>query len=206
MTVKPKEFEDDGIYNINDIINYNVYSFRGSQLEQDELFQIGYLGYLQAKKNYDPSMGKMTLLYASKYIRGAIYHAVMKERLISSTKVTMIDDLQGEYKDIDTDYYLNNSATKFKVAKALSCIDQEKDLRRKEKLQRNIDKVRAVLHLLPEEEADILYEYYLSPKNKSLLEMARKKGVTKQRIHQIKAKGLDLLKDILGEDFLEKNT
>lgn len=206
MKNRTKEFEDDGIYNINDIINYNVHSFRGSNIDNEELFQIGYLGYLQARKNYDPSMGKMTLLYASKYIRGAIYHAVMKEKGISSTKVILIDDLQGEYKDVDTDYYLTNSATKFKMAKALSSVDQEKDLTYKKKLQRNIDKIRAVLHLLPEEEADILYEYYLSPKNKSLLEMARKKGVTKQRIHQIKAKALEMLKDLLGEDYLEKNS
>jgi len=178
------------VYNLEDILHYHIAKYRNSNYDKDELYQIAYLGYLQAKANYNPDKGRMTLLYVSKYIKGALYHTVVKNNKIKATELDFLESESGDIIGIDESILCDRERTE--------------DLKFKNKMFNHINKIKQVIHLIPEEEASIIYDYYLSAKPKSLLEIARLKGVTKQRIHQIKAAGIEKIKVLLGKEYLEK--
>jgi RNA polymerase sigma factor (sigma-70 family) len=72
---------DNEVDNIKDVIEYQIFSLgTNSVLPFQEMYNIGYLGYLKAQKNYDARHGKMTLKYASMYIRAEILGAIKKEQ------------------------------------------------------------------------------------------------------------------------------
>ena len=174
-----KVYESEGLYNLQDVLDYHINRYLNKGIAREDLYQQAYLGYLTALKNYDPTRGKMTLLYASKYIMGSLHHYVMKENFISNSKADLTEEAVGTTMHIDK-HNTNN-------------------------VKRHIDKINSVLHLLPREESVIIYDYYLRPKPKSLLELARERGVTKQRVHQLKARGIETIKSLLGEQYMNDN-
>lgn len=180
----------DDIYNLDDVINYHISKYRNNNYTKAELYQIAYLGYLKARDAYNPEKGGMTLLYVSKYIKGELWHTLSKENKIKQNEIPFEDKNNYEYK---TDYI-----------NILSNEEQTEDLNIKNKLGKHVEKIKSILHLIPQEEADIIYDYYLASRPKSLLELAIPKGLTKQRIHQIKEQGILHIKEILGVDYLSK--
>jgi RNA polymerase sigma factor (sigma-70 family) len=174
-----KVYESEGIYNLQDVLDYHINRYLNKGIDREDLYQQAYLGYLTALKNYDRAWGKMTLLYASKYIMGSLHHYVMKENFIANSKADLNEEAVGTTMQLDK-HTSNN-------------------------IKKHMDKINSILHLLPREESVIIYEYYLRPKTKSLLELARERGVTKQRVHQLKAKGIETIKALLGEQYITDN-
>lgn len=159
------------IYDVERVIDYQISKVAyHSKISRDELKQIGYLGYLKAKKNYNPSFGQMSLTYATIYIRDELITAQQKENTYYSTKLELIEGV------IPMDESTENAS--------------------------DSEIIKACQELLPKLdpiEQEIVYNYYLAEETERLVDIARKKCVSKQRIHQIKAKAIGKLQDYLRE-------
>ena len=175
---RPRIEEPEGLYNLKDILDYHVNRYLDKGVDREELYQQAYLGYLMALKNYDASRGKMTLLYASKFITGSLYHFIRKETKVSWNKEELTDNYT---------------------------VEDEPNLRSPKEIKFHTTNIMSLVHLLPEKESAILYEYYLSPKPKTLREIAKQFGVSKTRIAFLKCKALNTIRDMLGMEYIETN-
>lgn len=166
--------EDNGIYNIKDVIDYQIWKVLGyTNLSYAELYQIGYLGYLKAQENYNAEYGQMTLLYACRYIRHELMAEIKKtykyDKLKSNPKTNeeYLDFIENRPDDMPVNFTH----------------------------QPFMKKLKALVARLPEKEADIIYETYLAKKPKKLKDLSDKYGVSQQRIHQIKSSAIEKLRE-----------
>ena len=159
------------VYNIKNVIDYQIHRVaRTAPLDYNELYQIGYLGYLKAQKNFNPEFGDMTLNYASIYI-----------------KQELIDTLRKEYN------YRNKEMGSETPLEEVVEYEEEKNPTD----DARIGKIVALMEKLPKQHRAIIKEFYLAKKPKRLKDLAAKWGVTKQRIHQIKEQGLEMIRQML---------
>jgi RNA polymerase sigma factor (sigma-70 family) len=159
------------IYNIKNIIDYNVFkciSYYNTKYSYKELYQIGYLGYLKAKNNFNPEYKKLHLSYVTSYIREELRQAMLIEKKYLKAKSISIDHLTNE--------------TAFELREEL------------------LDRIEINLYKLEEIEQKIIKECYLNNNIKRLKDIADELGLTKQRIQQIKMEACFKLKDILREE------
>lgn len=161
------------IENVDKVIRYNVrkilknYSY--TTLSRGDLYQLGYIGYMKAQKNYNPEYGKMTLKYATDFIWQEMLYNVIKTIKYESRMV--------------------NGPTEDLVDKSeLNVTDDER-----------LVKIAQILKELPERQADIVRSFYMSGKTLRLKDIAAKYGVSKQCIFQIKKRALETIKEKLSE-------
>lgn len=169
--------EANELYNVEDVIQYQVNrilkstaKFIKNTVEYSELKQIAYLGYLKARRNYKAEYGQMSLDYASKYIRQELVVYMKKE-----------------YK-----YIINHSDLEATFCEYEYNVPDE----REENITASpeISLLQSKLCRLPEVQREVIQAFYFDEKPKRLVDLAKEKGVTKQRIHQIKEKGLKNLR------------
>lgn len=172
---------DNELYNVDDVINYQIFSLNGYKqpLEYEDLYQIAYMGYLKAQKYHDSTYGKMSLTYASKCIRQSLITALKKEY----TKASMLR-IKNNNELNEVENYPDEIEENVTTHRVLSLIERS-------------------LPKLGELQAEIIKEYYLDKHPKRLVDLARKKGLSKQRIHQLKEDGIEKLKVILKNEEID---
>lgn len=164
----------DEIHSVKKVIDYHIYTLaKNSHVEYEELFQIGYEGYLKARKNYNPEYGQMTLKYASKYIRHEILNALKREWSFGASHHAEKEEICEE------EYYegTSNPTDDKRIATIEECLKK-----------------------LPKQHRDIIKRYYLDSNPKRLKDLAEKWGISKQRIHQIKEQGLEMIREMMNVD------
>jgi RNA polymerase sigma factor (sigma-70 family) len=181
-----KQMKNNELYNIKDVLDYQIFTTsRYSPLTYQELYQLAYMGYLKAQKNFNPEYGKMSLVYASKYIKQELIAANRREYKYSNKMVHMTNpqDQEEGYSDNFIEEQPDNIEEKQNITASPL-----------------VGKIADLLDLLHPKQAEILHDYYLADKPKRLVDIAKEKGVSKQRIHQLKQKGLDRIKELLDEE------
>jgi len=185
-----KHVKDNELYDVKSVIDWQIYqATKGNKtpIPYDELYQIGYMGYLKAQKNYDPTFGKMTLNYASIYIYQEIISALKKEyKYINNTAKPEIN-LGGNKEDQikDSTAWLENQPDPN---------PQPKDIKI------DIEKIQKVLPKLSLKDQEYIEMFYLSSNPKRLVDVAKERGVSKQRIHQIKERSLKNLRKLIDDE------
>lgn len=171
MSTETDNLKSNELHSIKDVLDYQIFSVaKKSPLEYKELYQIAYLGYLKAQKNFNEDYGKISLKYASRYIRQELIAALRKEY-----KVMNHTDAGSEVEGCPDDNEENPTSNPI------------------------FKHVKEAIKLLPKEQAEIVTAFYLDYNPKRLVDLAREKGVSKQRIHQLKQKGLNRIKELLTE-------
>ena len=164
---------DNEVYQVENIIKYQINNLtKNSPIPTDDLFQAGYEGYLRAQENFDPAHGKMTLTYASAYIRKEILRAIRKELRTKSFEVysDQIENMENQ--------------------------EPEKRVTNAELL----NKIKNHVSTLPDREYKIVYEFYLTESPKKLKDIAEELGITKSNAHAIKKRALQKILEGLKND------
>lgn len=161
-----------------------------TNIERDDLFQAGYLGYLKARKNYDITKANdnsMSTEYACYYIRSEINNYLKQEvtKIIQEPK-DLLYNTNDDYADTsefrnDYLYYKYSAEDELESDAILDC-----------------HQLQQLITQIPPKYANILNDIYF--KEKSLVEIAAERGVTKQRIEQIKKAALKKMRDILEKE------
>lgn len=165
--------DNKDLYNIRSVISYQIHRLgRQTQIPYEDLFQLGYLGYLRAQKNFKEQYGKMSLNYATQYIRDEILTAIKKERRHRSTHVGF-----GE----------NNETENYEGADTTAAIDAAV-----------VANIVDALEILEPLERRIIEASYLDSATKKLKEIGAKYDLSPQAVHQIKTKALKKLRHRLS--------
>lgn len=160
------EIEANELQTPERVIDYIVSKYYfNTPLEREELFQIGYLGYLKARQNFDPEYGQMTLKYATFYIRQEINKSLIKENK-EIVHGEYFDDSTGEPDKIDISFGLADT----------------------------------LLAVLTPKERLVVEQTVMSEDEKSMAQLGKELGVSRERIRQIKARALGKMKIALEED------
>ncbi len=165
--------ETTDLYNIEKVISYQIFRLNATSLmDYDEAYQIGYLAYLKAKKNWNKSAhDTLTLAYVTPYIYGDL--------LLELKRIMKVRSINQYYEN--DDYGVDSDHTLWDTYNATT--------------DDRIPKLQSLLYKLSAKERFIVEEFYFSDKPPTLRELAQKYGVTKQRVHEIKAKALEFLKN-----------
>lgn len=171
----------DELYNIKDVLDFQIFSLvkdiKNSPFSYDELYQIAYLGYMKARQNFNPKYGRMSLSYAGKYIQ--------RELLLN---------LRGEWKVINNTISLPEENAEAFLENILEGVEIG---RRNPTDDYRLSIIERLLSKLPKQQAEIIHDFYFAEEPKRLMDLAKEKGISKQRIHQLKQKGLDRLQLLL---------
>lgn len=149
-------------------------SYPRCRLHRDELFQIGWVGYLKAVKNFDPTKcDKMTLTYASKYIRKEINTALNGRPQMDT--VEYIDDIHHE------DVYESPEKT--------------------HKKRELIDLMMQKLDVLSDRERRVIELRYLTDDINTLEEVALDLGLrSRERVRQIQEESIKKLQEAFKDE------
>ncbi len=157
------------LYKIKNVLDYQIHKvLKRSPFSYDELYQVAYLGYLNAKKNCDPKVKTMPLQYASKYIRKELLNYLYSE-------YDYINKKNNAPKDMDQTTFLENNAP---------------EVVENPTLDPRLDQLIELLPTLSDKLAYVVSQFYLVTEPKQLKDLAKEMGVTEQRIHQYKYQGL----------------
>lgn len=159
---------NNDIYNIEKIIKFHIYKNKAHLFfSMEDAYQIGYMGYLKAKKKWNKEgHAKLTLNYVSKYIHGEIFKEVEKVANFKRNVILnneSVEDYEDSYEPFKED--------------GISL------------------KIRECLTELSPLEKSIIEDYYLNGNKITFRELMSKYGISKQRLAIIKDRALSILKD-----------
>lgn len=147
--------------------------YKNSVLPHDELYQIGWVGYLKAIKNFDPKKSKkMTLTYATQHIKYEINKA------LNAPDVRNVSYTDEVYHD---DFYESPEDT----------------AKRTEKYKY----IRAYVRQLDDTHRAVIARRYLYDDPMTLEEVAKDLELgSRQRVYQIEQQALAILRRLIDED------
>lgn len=170
----------DDLHSLHNVISYHVHKLKKitrTQISHEELESIAMGGYMQCKKNYNPKFGRLSLSYASWYIETALYKAINAQVKYNSKHV-QIDNLENNENSVLAPEVNLTTLPIFKT-------------------------MEKYVKMLPSKYRHIIYSTYLAEKPLRLIDLAEEYGLSKQRIHQLKDIGLQMLKDLITRDNVE---
>lgn len=180
---------DNELYNIKNVLDYQIFiTIKYTTLSYKELYQVAYLGYLKAQKNYNPIYGKMSLKYATKYIRQELVKTLKheyKHRDLAPGYDVQSDASQGEFME-------TNRTPNITVNYAAETIENPTT-------NPILKTIEMLLPKLSKVKQSIVYCTYFSEKPKTLQQLASQLKVSPQRVHQIKQEALSEIKDLLRD-------
>ena len=173
--------------NIAYAIKYSL-SFRGYNIETEDLLQIGLLGLIEAVDKFDANKGYRVITYANWWIRKEIEEAAGKNRKESPT--SNFSSLSNNDPDFDEEAFISSLGSNSENPVEEECIENEK-----------LGRVRKALDGLSERESDIINRHYGLAENEeeSFNDIAESYGLSKARIHQLEKAAFDSLRNELGD-------
>jgi RNA polymerase sigma factor (sigma-70 family) len=168
--------------NVEKVINYQIRNVgRKSPLTYEEMFQLGYIGYLTAQKNYKADFGQMTMEYATYFIRAEILNAIKKEKLRRTREVKIL------YKAPDAfDDYLDTFIEEYPQPDTSSDVNLDR-----------LPEVLEALEGLTDIERDIIESTHLNHDIKELKYIADKYNKDIRTVYYIKSNAVKKLKAML---------
>ena len=156
--------------NPDNVIRYIINTkYSRALLPHDELFQIGYIGYLKALKNYKEEYGDITIRYCEWYIRNELNTELKKAHKELHYNVDNVpEEGTDEHAEID------------KISKEMEVVS-----------------IIQCLGILEPLERDIVTSLYLSNKHTTLAQLGRDHNLSRQRIHQIKETAIAKIREVL---------
>lgn len=122
---------NDLIETFDKLLKSTAYTFTNDPILLQDLYQVGVIGLLNAKKNYDEKSNAKFSSYAYKYIYGEMYHYIYKNndiklspnciklyKLISKAKTLLSQELKREVTIKDISKYIN-----VEEEKIINCIE-----------------------------------------------------------------------------------
>lgn len=73
-----------------------IHKYFSNYPNKEDLFQVGYIGYMKAKENYDPSYGAKISTYAYPYIYGEMKHFIRQDKGIKVSRDLQLLSLKLE--------------------------------------------------------------------------------------------------------------
>lgn len=163
------------LYDLDKVIHFHALTAKNhykTNIGLDELKQVAMEGYLKSKLKFKVEYGKLSLNYASSYIRNELDLFIKKEHNFRNRMLTMEDNITEDESEEES------NLTSLNILKVLTNYLKE----------------------LPEKEAYIVRNYYLAEEPMRLTDISKILNLTKQRVHQIKEKGKNNLKALLLRD------
>ncbi len=171
------------LYNIDKVINYQISRVgRKAPIDREDLYQIGYLGYLKAKKNFKIEFGGMTLNYAVPYIRDELLTAIKKEKRHRQHHLNMSSSTE------DVDNYIENYPQ--------PNVGQDLDLDK-------IESIKQAIKSLPETERYILTCMYFDRQVMQPKDIAELRGIERKTLYSVKSKAMNKIRDVVLRNNLE---
>ena len=166
------EEKDKDLYNIDDVVNFQVSKVRTNLVSYDDLFQAGKEGYCAAKENHNYELyGKLTLAYVTTYIRRYLYEVIKKEK---------------KWKDLTMPVKVTEEGEEY--------IELSNSEVREENILDRIGDIYGILDILNPLEREVIETIYLSKVTKTYAQLGEDLGVTKQRVGQIRDIAIKKLK------------
>ena len=161
------------MYNVEKVINYILHTcYRYTPLDHAELYNIGYLGYLKAEKNFNPEYGTLSVSYATFYIKAEINMALKAYN--KQTNSLVLFENKAEEEDSSAIDQMVNEQTKQRIKQAIS--------------------------ILPKRQQFIIQQLYCTECPATMPQIAENLGLSKQRVFQLKEKALEMMKKELVND------
>ncbi len=165
------------LYNIKDVIDYQIGRVgRNSPLSYQDMYQLGYLGYLIAQKNYKAEFGSMTLKYASMYIRAEILTAIKKERRYNHTHLIPRDSDDEDPNALENVPQPDTSHP----------VDVDK-----------LQDIRIAMNVLDPLERELIEGMYFDTEIVRPVDLAAKHGKSPESMHYIRRKAMKKIKQRL---------
>ena len=174
------------MYDEDKVIRMTIHRFyRNTGLEYSEMYNIGYIGYLNAMKNADRPKEDVPMCYVQQYIRYEINKALKKE-----TKHRNITGVFDSGEDGLDESYITEHLDPVYQAETVECpsvVDQCESA-----------VVLKLVESLPERDSYILTQMYL--KNRTMKDISQDLNISPQRVDQIHKRLIKMLRDkITGE-------
>lgn len=144
-----------------------------------DLIQQANLGLMEAAKRWNPERGKFST-YAVFWIRSSISRSFVGATYQKRRRFTTVEDLRRLHYAMLSDAESVEELASRKVTQA---------------------EVRAVVTQLPEREREVITRHYgLNGEPESLTDIAREWGLSRERLRQVKERGLDHLRQRLSSE------
>jgi RNA polymerase sigma factor (sigma-70 family) len=151
-------------------------------IDRDDLESYGYIGLVQAARAYDPSRGVAFSTYAYHCIENTI-RAQLQRASRREFDCTSLDAMIGDDEDGTPLAELIPDQTANAETQALDSAEHEA--------------IRLSVHALPPSLAEIIHDLYFA--QRSAAEVARRHGLTTQRVQSLHRRGLTALRRRLRE-------
>lgn len=163
-------------------------NYKGLGLSYSDLIQEGNAGLFKAVDRFDPDKGFKFISYAVNWIRQSILEALNKKNSLKSTELPYETKLTDLDDNLSTDFMLDD------VSLDDVYLDLSDDEKRREKDIYDITKF--LLTGLTSREKYIVCQYngIDEKKPKTLEEIGKKLGITKERVRQINEKAMKKLR------------
>lgn len=163
-------------------------NYKGLGLSYSDLIQEGNAGLFKAVDRFDPDKGFKFISYAVNWIRQSILEALNKKNSLKSTELPYETKLTDLDDNLTTDFMLDD------VSLDDVYLDLSDDEKRREKDIYDITKF--LLTGLTSREKYIVCQYngIDEKKPKTLEEIGKKLGITKERVRQINEKAMKKLR------------
>jgi RNA polymerase sigma factor FliA len=178
-------------------------------VDRRELRSAAELGLVRAARAYDPSAGIAFSTFAYYHIRGAIYDELRQMYRASYNKVSAAEYIPGPSPDKPFARMVpSDEASRAKLQSARTCLlsmqalPQEPASTNAESpadrvlRKEQVERVKAALMELPEKYRQLFHAYYYG--DLSFEEIGQQLRLSKSWISRMHAKGLDMLREILG--------
>lgn len=183
----PRPGEEKVIRDFLPLVKHVAATFIGPGVLYDDLVQAGRIGVLRAIRTYDPSRGATFPTWASRRIRWAMLDAVADQ---STSGVRLVSLDQDQKRDISVG---DGDGELLRLHEIIAAPDGSRGSRW---TIADYTVLRLLVEKLPKQERGVVRAHYWG--DLTLTEIARARGVTRQRVSVIHRNAIQMLRKSYG--------
>jgi RNA polymerase sigma factor (sigma-70 family) len=196
--IKKQEYKDEVFNNISRFIAKSAARYRHSNIDSEDLFQAGVIGFCEAIEKFDPSMGYMFMTYLKFWVDKNIYAVLYDDNLIHTPRNVVNDTLrkrrlavegkQIKYNKADQAYINTGNLVNLDAQTDVNYHDLIAAKDTSEDLEKSIfksDVFNIMKKCLNYRERSIIEMRYMGDEDVTLQEVGKKLNLSTERIRQI---------------------